>query len=266
MSRVAGQGDSLTITTPVSQFAGVVLRDGDTSAAVELLHTAAKAGTPTAVHLCNAYTLALAARRPAYRRVLGHRSINLPDGTPVVWFARLQTRRPQSGPVRGPSLMRAALSQPGFMHFFLGGSPEVLSKLSHEAVRLCPDVRLVGGLAPGFGPVSSADISTFAEAIIDSGANIVWVGLGTPKQDEVIAALVDQVDAVLVGVGAAFDFLSHNKKEAPAFLHGTGLEWLYRLVCEPRRLWRRYLIGNAQFAYYALVSLRRSRRADVSVG
>jgi N-acetylglucosaminyldiphosphoundecaprenol N-acetyl-beta-D-mannosaminyltransferase len=85
------------------------------------------------------------------------------------------------------------------------------------------------------------------------------VGLGTPKQDEVLAGLVDRVDAVVVGVGAAFDFLSAAKREAPKFLQGTGLEWLYRLLAEPRRLWRRYLIGNAQFVFHAATSLRGGR-------
>lgn len=212
-----------------------------------------------AVHLCNAHTLTLAARDPGYAGLLSHRSLNLPDGVPVTWFSRWQTGRIARGPVRGPSLMRSALSADGLRHYFLGGSEGVLQDLQSAARIERPDIDIAGALAPDFGPVTDEDLDRYAKSINDSGANVVWVGLGTPKQDEVIAALVDRVGAVLVGVGAAFDFLAGSKKEAPSVLHGSGLEWLHRMSTEPRRLWRRYLIGNGQFVWYAGRELLRSR-------
>lgn len=242
------------------QFAKVLVRDEDLASSVEMLREHALARKALAVHLCNAYTLTLAAQDAQYAELLSHRSANLADGAPVAWFGRLQTGRPQRGPVRGPSLMREALRCEGFDHFLLGGSDDVIADLRAAAVSAKPDVRIVGTLAPEFRPVTDDDIVTFAQAITESGANIVWVGLGTPKQDELMAALVDRVDTVLVGVGAAFDFLSDRKKEAPTFLHGTGLEWLHRLASEPRRLWRRYMLGNLQFLRYAVREMRKTRQ------
>jgi N-acetylglucosaminyldiphosphoundecaprenol N-acetyl-beta-D-mannosaminyltransferase len=218
-------------------------------------------GSGTAVHLCNAYTLSLAARDHRYRDALNHRAENLADGVPVTWFARVQSRRPQRGPVRGPALMRALLAEPGMRHFFLGGSPEVLEDLRLGAKRTLADVAIVGELAPDFRPVDDGDLDRWACAIRESGADVVWVGLGTPKQDYVLAALADRVDAVVVGVGAAFDFLSGHKKEAPSYLHGSGLEWVHRLLTEPGRLWRRYLLGNSVFVWHGLRQLLRSRSA-----
>lgn len=249
------------MTGAACTYAGVVVRDEDMLSATRLVTDLAHRGSGAAVHLCNAYTLSLAARDGAYRDVLNHRAENLADGVPVTWFGRLQSRRPQRGPVRGPTLMRAVLAEPGLRHFFLGGSSVVLADLRREAEEALAGVAVVGELAPDFRPVNDEDLDRWARAVRESGADVVWVGLGTPKQDHVLAALADRVDAVVVGVGAAFDFLSGHKKEAPAFLHGTGLEWFYRLVTEPRRLWRRYLLGNSAFVWHGARQLLRERRA-----
>ncbi len=95
----------------------------------------------------------------------------------------------------------------------------------------------------------------------DSAANVLWVGLGTPRQDVVVSQLTGRTGAVAVGVGAAFDFLSGRKAEAPGILHRTGLEWVFRLATEPRRLWRRYLVGNSVFVGHAVRNLPAARRA-----
>lgn len=238
------------------RFAGVDVTIVEPCAAVDLIEASARARQPLAVHLCNAYTLTLAAKDPAYAAALQHRSLNLPDGVPVGWFSRWQTGRPNSGPVRGPGLMRATLLRPGLSHFFLGGDEEVLTGLERAAHVVNPAVQVVGRLSPPYAPLDDASVETWATQIRDSGADIVWVGLGTPKQDLALAQLVDRVGVVLVGVGAAFDFLAGTKREAPERLRGTGLEWVYRLANEPRRLWRRYLIGNVQFLLIARRELR----------
>lgn len=242
------------------RFNEVDLLDTDVDGAVRSLVEAASAGTGQGLHLCNAYTLSLAGRDPAYRSSLSHKgAVNLPDGTPVSWYYRLAHGERALGPVRGPSLMTAALRQPGRRHFLLGGTTEVLRALMRVIAQDFPEAKIAGSLAPPFRDADARDIAAFADAIRDSGAEIVWVGLGTPRQDRVIAALTPEVHAVLVGVGAAFDFLSGHKREAPAVLHRTGLEWVYRLVSEPRRLWRRYLVGNSQFVMQAVRQLRVNR-------
>lgn len=245
---------------PACHLAGVTILTLTTQAAVDLLTDHALSRRAVAVHLCNAYTMTLAAKDETYAEALRHRAANLPDGVPIGWFSRLQTGDPHPGPVRGPGLMRAALARAGLRHYFLGGDAEVLPRLREAAHGLCPDVVIAGEHSPAFREVTEDDLDAWAADIRASGANIVWVGLGTPKQDRVIAQLVDRLDLPLVGVGAAFDFLAGAKREAPERLRGTGLEWVYRLTSEPRRLWRRYLIGNLQFLALAGRELRRGRR------
>ena len=243
-------------------FRDVTLLDTDVHGALASLAGAAEAGVRQGVHLCNAYTLSLAARDPAFRTSLQHPdAINLPDGTPVSWYSRLSTRRKSRGPVRGPSLMKAALARPGLRHFLLGGSPQVLDDLRRAIARDFPQADVVGFHSPAFRDATDEDLEEFSDRIRASGAQVVWVGLGTPRQDVTIARLLPRTEAVLVGVGAAFDFLSGHKSEAPAVMHGTGLEWLHRLATEPRRMWRRYLIGNTVFVVHAARQLLGSRGA-----
>ncbi len=118
---------------------------------------------------------------------------------------------------------------------------------------------VVGGMAPPFRELGDTDIAELVDRLRVFQADLVWVGLGTPKRDVILQRLVNEHGFVAVGVGAAFDFLSGAKQEAPRFLHGTGLEWLHRLVSEPRRLWRRYLVGNAVFLWLVARELRRQR-------
>jgi N-acetylglucosaminyldiphosphoundecaprenol N-acetyl-beta-D-mannosaminyltransferase len=244
------------------EFSGVRLVDTDVAGAVDSLAAAAAAGSPQGLHLCNAYTLTLATRDPAYRATLQHPgAVNLPDGTPVSWYYRLASRHGARGPVRGPSLMKAGLARPGLRHFLLGGTDDVLADLEEVIARDYPQAVVAGRLAPPFGDPGDADLELWAASVREAGADVVWVGLGTPRQDVVISRLVGRTGAVLVGVGAAFDFLSGHKSEAPEVLHRTGLEWVYRLASEPRRLWRRYLFGNAAFVVQAVRQLALARRA-----
>lgn len=243
------------------EFNGVQLVDTDVVGAVDSLAAAAAAGLPQGLHLCNAFTLSLAGRNSDYRAALQHPgAVNLPDGTPVSWYYRLASRDGARGPVRGPSLMKAALARPGLRHFLLGGTDEVLSDLEAVIARDYPQAVVAGRFAPPFTDPSDGDLELWAATLREADADVVWVGLGTPRQDVVISRLVGRAGAVLVGVGAAFDFLSGHKSEAPEILHRTGLEWVYRLLSEPRRLWRRYLFGNAAFVVQAARHLALARR------
>ena len=245
------------------EFSGVRIVDTDVPGAIDALVSTAAAGLPQGLHLCNAYTLALATRDPAYREALRHQgAVNLPDGTPVAWYYWLASRQRARGPVRGPSLMKAGLASPGLRHFLLGGTTELLADLETVIAREYPQAVVAGRLAPPFGDPSDSDLDRWAACLRDSDADIVWVGLGTPRQDVVISRLVARTDSALVGVGAAFDFLSGHKAEAPRILHRTGLEWVYRLVSEPRRLWRRYLFGNTTFVVQAVRQIAVARRTE----
>ncbi|MGW1882566.1 WecB/TagA/CpsF family glycosyltransferase [Streptomyces sp. NPDC001970] len=204
------------------------------------------------VHLCNAYTLALADRDPQLLGILRSAALNLPDGQPVVWANQLlhrgtvlPTRR-----VYGPDLVLDvfALSQnTGLRHYLLGSTPEVLESLQGELQRRFPRTPIVGACTPPFRPLTTRELLEQEEDIRTAGADIVWVGLGTPKQDRRAAELCAALPVVAVAVGAAFDFIAGHKRQAPPWMRRSGLEWLFRLASEPRRLWRRYLFGNARF-------------------
>ncbi|MGY1769899.1 WecB/TagA/CpsF family glycosyltransferase [Blastococcus sp. SYSU D00813] len=224
-----------------------------------VLDAAARASrAPTPIHVClsNAYCVALASRDTAYKNLL-HKAVVYPDGRPVVWFMRWSSRsagqrRPRQ--VRGPSLFQQVLEEgqaQGVRHFFYGTNDETLDRLRAAVEPLVGHGGVAGMLAPPYGPLSESHLDEAAALMRRSGAQLIWVALGTPKQDFIGAELSRRTELPCLGVGAAFDFLSGMASEAPMAFRNLGLEWLYRLVREPRRLWRRYLIGNVRFLWAA---------------
>jgi exopolysaccharide biosynthesis WecB/TagA/CpsF family protein len=215
------------------------------------------------VHLCNAYTLALADKQPALKTLLRAAAINFPDGKSVVWANQLVHRKRgvPSNRVYGPDLFQDVLSlglPHQLRHYLLGSTPDVLDQLHREVTRRYPGVVITGSESPPFRPLSDSEASEQVERVRSSGAQVVWLGLGTPKQDWEAASLAARLPVVVCAVGAAFDFLAGTKKQAPVWLQDRGLEWAYRLATEPRRLWKRYLFGNARFLRAALVNRDRS--------
>ena len=208
---------------------------------------AALAGASYAVHLCNAYTLSLAGVDPSLTQALLEADLNLPDGTPVAWLGR---RFGTEGPVRGPSLVgdvaRVGLES-GVRHYFYGGAPGVAELVATRLRAHAPGLAVVGVETPPYRDLNELELDLLASRIEESGATLVWVGIGTPRQDYLVPRLAMRVAAVVVPIGAAFDFWSGRVPEAPAILHGSGAEWAYRFSREPRRLWRRYLVGNPRF-------------------
>jgi N-acetylglucosaminyldiphosphoundecaprenol N-acetyl-beta-D-mannosaminyltransferase len=234
---------------------GVPIADVDTQAAAELIVEHAMAGSSYQVHLCNAFTLSLVDRDARLRNALHASDLNLPDGTPVAWLGRSAT---QGGPVRGPGLV-GAVATVGLgvaRHYLWGGKDGVAEGMADGLRAALPGVEIAGTETPPFRTITDEDLFDLATRVRASGANILWVGLGTPRQDYVVHRIAPLLDMPIVPVGAAFDFWSGAVPEAPEFLHGSGFEWIYRLSREPRRLWRRYLIGNPQF----LMSAWRHRR------
>ncbi|WP_367322972.1 WecB/TagA/CpsF family glycosyltransferase [Streptomyces sp. HUAS ZL42] len=206
------------------------------------------------VHLSNAYTLALADRDAEFQILLRCATLNLPDGQSVVWANQLLHRGTDlpSTRVYGPDLLLDvfALSQnTEVRHYLLGSTPQVLDALYQELRRRFPRAQIVGTCSPPFRPLTAGELQQQVEAIRTAAADIVWVGLGTPKQDRWAADLCAQLPVVAVAVGAAFDFVAGTKPQAPLWMRRSGLEWLFRLCCEPRRLWRRYLFGNTRFLW-----------------
>ena len=217
-------------------------------------------GIPLDVHLLNAYSFVLADSCPRLRRLLETSGLNLADGKPVSWASRVGKRVvPQ---VRGPAFFEQTFDlgrEFNLRHFLLGGTPSTLDALVTGLTRRYPGAAIVGTDSPPFG--SPVDYAVQDQRIRDSDANIVWVGLGTPKQDYEARRIAEALSIVTVAVGAAFDFSAGTKKSAPRILQRFGMEWLFRLATEPRRLWRRYLIGN--FAFLGIVIRRGLSRAKL---
>lgn len=204
------------------------------------------------VHLCNAYTLALADEQPAFRSMLERSTHNFPDGKSLVWANQLLHRGVDvpSDRVYGPDLFLEVVARGravGLRHFLLGSTPQVLERLETELRRRFPGAEIVAVLSPPFRDLTEEESAAQIELLTSSGAQVVWLGLGTPKQDWEAARLRAHVPAVFCAVGAAFDFVAGNKPQAPRWMQTRGLEWLFRLLAEPRRLWRRYLFGNLRF-------------------
>jgi N-acetylglucosaminyldiphosphoundecaprenol N-acetyl-beta-D-mannosaminyltransferase len=202
------------------------------------------------VHLCNAATVAEAGRDPDLATLLSDADVLLADGAPLVWLARHHGAVAPTSRVYGPDLMLRSIDRGRARrtrHFLLGTTPDTLARLERELLQRFPGVELVGSWAPPFGEPGPAEIACWAERVTISDADVVWVGLGAPRQDRVVRSLMQHVDATCVAVGAAFDFIAGTKPQAPRWLGRLGLEWLFRFVSEPRRLWRRYLLGNLAF-------------------
>ena len=219
-------------------------------------------GAPAQAHrLVNAYTFALADTEPEYRSLLAHSGVNLPDGKPLVAaLNRLDRQGLPFGQVRGPSFFVKCLDEgraQGVRHLFLGGTAEVLESLKEAVDRRFPGVEIAGLISPPFRPLSDAELGAQDTSIKNSGAQVIWVGLGTPKQDFEAQRICDSLGVTTAAVGAAFDFVAGTKPEAPDWMRRRGLEWVFRLVSEPRRLWKRYLFGNTRFV---IIVLRESVR------
>jgi len=204
-----------------------------------------------AVHLCNAYTLSLTAKDEEYAAVIDRGDLNLTDGMPLAWLARRLgfPVDPKDRP-RGCDVFietaRAGVAT-GLRHYLYGGTPEVVEAVAEGLRQLAPGIEIVGVESPPFRPLTGEEPAELVQRVKASGADIVWVGLGTPKQDHFVNDYRDRLGATLVAVGAAFDFIAGNKPQAPEWMRRNGVEWMHRLGSEPRRLWKRYLVGNTTF-------------------
>ena len=250
------------------EFHGVPVRATTPDDATDELITRALGGAePTAYRLVNSYSFALASRDTDYMEVLQGPGVNLPDGGPLATVLDWSNGDVDCQQVRGPGLFEDCLDAGracGVKHFFLGSTPETLAKLVDQARAKFPGVEIAGSWSPPFRALTADEVAEQDAMLERSGAHVVWVGLGTPKQDVEALRVVSSTGLTAVAVGAAFDFTAGAKPIAPAWMRATHLEWLFRLATEPRRLWKRYLVGNTQFLVLAARHLREARRRTAS--
>ncbi len=198
----------------------------------------------------------------SFHQVLNEADLVTPDGMPLVWGLRWQGVR-QASRVYGPDLTLKAMKAAEEANIpvgFYGGSERSLQRLLRAVRQRFPALKVAYAFSPPFRPLTTAEDQEVARAINDSGARILFVGLGAPKQDCWMADHRGRIRCVMLGVGAAFDFIAGVKPQAPRWMMRAGLEWLFRLTTEPRRLWRRYLWHNPRFVFLFALQLLRLRR------
>lgn len=208
------------------------------------------------VCICNVHSVVTAGQDAKFERVLREADLATPDGAPVAWLMRRMGVAGQQR-INGPDLMwrycelseTQAEELPSI--YLYGGSEEVLATLQHRLSVRFPKLQIAGAYSPPFRPLSAEEDAEVVKRINGSGAGVVWVSLGCPKQEFWMAEHRGRIQAVMVGVGAAFDYHAGTIKRAPVWMQNSGLEWFHRLLSEPRRLWKRYLITNSLFIFGA---------------
>ena len=202
------------------------------------------------VNVCTVQTVMECQSAPALRRIVNGSGLSTPDGMPLVWLSHLHGYR-DAGRVYGPDLMLALCERSGttgHRHFFYGGAPGIADRLASRLTQRFPGLVVAGTHSPPYRPVDAVEDRAVLDAINAAAPDIVWVGLGTPKQDYWVSRHRERLSAAaLIAVGAAFDFHAGVRRQAPRWMQRSGLEWLFRLIQEPRRLAFRYLVYNPLF-------------------
>ncbi|MGB7346299.1 MAG: WecB/TagA/CpsF family glycosyltransferase [Pirellulaceae bacterium] len=189
---------------------------------------------------------------PNLRSIFNRAALVTPDGMPVVWICNWLGKHTTQR-VYGPDLLLrvcASSQQSRHRHFFYGGADGVAEQLAVVLKERFPDMQIAGTCSPPFKQLSSEEDQEIVNQINAAKPDIVWVGLGAPKQEQWMADHIDSINGTLfIGIGAAFDFHTGRVRQAPYWMQRSGLEWLFRLGMEPKRLWRRYLVGNTRFLF-----------------
>ena len=204
------------------------------------------------VCLTNVHSTIESRRSAELRDAIEHAFLSVPDGKPLVWILRRRGHR-GTQKVTGIEFMPLVAAEgltKGLRHLFYGGGPGLADAAADGLRKMVPGTRIVGALSPPFTDGADWPLDDLKAAIETTRPHVLWVGLGAPKQEIWMARVASSLDVpVIVGVGAAFDFLAGRKRPAPRFLSELGLEWLFRLLSEPRRLARRYILGNSEFVW-----------------
>jgi N-acetylglucosaminyldiphosphoundecaprenol N-acetyl-beta-D-mannosaminyltransferase len=229
---------------------GVGLSVINLDSALAAVAAALAAKTPGYVCVTGVHGVMEAQDDPPFRAILNRAFLNTPDGMPMVWMGRLHGYR-QMNRVYGPDLMLLVAEftrTRDYTHFLYGGAEGVAQQLQRNLELKFPGIKIIGTYTPPFRPLTVAEEADLVQTLNAKKPDIIWVGLSTPKQEKFMAQLRGRLNATLMfGVGAAFDFHAGRVRQAPVWMQRSGLEWLFRLCCEPRRLWRRYFRNNPLF-------------------
>ncbi len=231
--------------------------------AVDLADEWIAAGSPGYVCLTGVHGVMEAQADLEFRRILNFACINTPDGMPMTWIGRLQGFRTMDR-VFGPDFMTAMCRlsvERGYRNFLYGGKPGVAELLSETLQRRFPGLQVVGTYTPPFRELTPDEEEEIFAQLWESRPHILWVGLSTPKQERFMAQYVDRLQVpMLVGVGAAFDYHTGRIRDCSEWVKRAGLQWLHRLMQDPRHLWRRYLCNNPAFLWHIAWQISGLRR------
>lgn len=199
---------------------------------------------------------------PGLLPIFNDAGLSTPDGMSIVWLLKAMGFK-QTQRVYGPDLLKAACEhglKEDWKHYFFGGAPGIAQELGQKLIAQYPDLAIVGCFSPPFGRPNENEDKVLVDAINASGADILWVGMSSPWQEIWMHEHLGRINApVMIGVGAAFDFLTGNKKQAPLWMQRSGLEWLFRFIEEPKRLWPRY----KQYPRFVFLALRELISRDI---
>lgn len=252
-----------SLENPRANVLGVAVHAIDMARAVDTIARAVSERTKGYVCATGVHGVMEAQRDTRLCQVFSRALLVVPDGMPTVWMGHLQGHRSMRR-VFGPDLMLAVLDEPFLRnrsHFLYGGAEGVAERLALSLRRRVPSVRIVGTYTPPFRSLDKAEQVDLQRKVAAARPDIIWVGLSTPKQEHFMSEYLGRLDCTLmIGVGAAFDFHTGKLKDSPQWVKQLGLQWLHRLLQEPTRLWRRYLINNPLFLAQAVLQVTGLRR------
>jgi N-acetylglucosaminyldiphosphoundecaprenol N-acetyl-beta-D-mannosaminyltransferase len=227
----------------------------------QILHWA-QAGESHSVYAANVHMVMEARDDPEFMDIVNSADLVTPDGMPLVWALRRMGNKDQER-VYGPTLtgkLLPLMEQEGIPIGFLGSTPRVIEKLSTGISREFPSLNIAYAFSPPFHDLDEEENREIIEEVNRSGAKVLFVGMGCPKQEKWIDQSKAEINAVMVGVGAAFDYLAGTKPQAPLWFQKIGMEWFFRLLTEPTRLWRRYFRHNPRFLWAITQQLWQDKR------
>lgn len=239
---------------PTIDLLGVPVSAINMAQALDVIDGWVAARDPHYVCVTSAHPVTESLDKPDLREIFQKAGMVTPDGMPLVWWLRWHGQK-HADRVYGPDLLLEVCGrslEKGYRHYFYGGAPGVPEELAARLAARFPGLQVAGTYSPPFRPLTPEEDAEISMRLRDSRADILWVGISSPRQEYWMSAHVGKVGCpVLIGVGAAFDFHSGRKRQAPRWIQRSGLEWLFRLLNEPRRLWQRYLLGYPRFVVLA---------------
>jgi N-acetylglucosaminyldiphosphoundecaprenol N-acetyl-beta-D-mannosaminyltransferase len=240
----------MVATPPRVNVLGVGVHALNLPLAVKVLREAIESRTKGYVCVTGVHGVSEAQSDPEFRAILNGAFLNTPDGMPLVWVGK-QSGFAEMDRVYGPDLLLAVCTASealGWRHFFYGGAPGTADALAAHLQARFPKLQIVGTHTPPFRQLNATEMQELQAIVTAARPDIMWIGLSTPKQERFMAATLYQLDAtIMIGIGAAFDLVSGKVRQSPVWIQRSGFEWLYRLIQEPRRLWKRYLKNNPLF-------------------